>query len=205
MNEKAIHLPGLNGLRSVAALSVLVCHIFYTDIGERYLLQWPIAHYAVTMFYVISGFLITFLLLKEREKNQTIIVKKFYFRRILRIWPIYYMYMLIAAIVMFLYGKSDVFFTPTMFVFLFMAGNLHYFFVDPDLHLVGHLWSIGVEEQFYLFWPWMFMFLKSTKKLVIGVTVFIIYDYPQSILIERQDNLRLIFIENSLKTISLID
>ena len=54
MNEKAIHLPGLNGLRSVAALSVLVCHIFYTDIGERYLLQWPIAHYAVTMFYVIS-------------------------------------------------------------------------------------------------------------------------------------------------------
>lgn len=174
MNEKAIHLPGLNGLRSVAALSVLVCHIFYMDIGERYLLHWPIAHYAVTMFYVISGFLITFLLLKEREKNQTISIKKFYFRRILRIWPIYYVYMFIAAIVMFLYGKADVFFIPSTLCFLVMAGNFHYFFVDPDLHLVGHLWSIGVEEQFYLFWPWMFMFFKSTKKLITGVTAFII-------------------------------
>jgi|GEM_PF-3393542 peptidoglycan/LPS O-acetylase OafA/YrhL len=64
MKENTIYLHGLNGMRSIAALSVLVCHIFYTNIGEIYLIDWPIAHYAVTMFYVISGFLITFLLLR---------------------------------------------------------------------------------------------------------------------------------------------
>lgn len=174
MKENAIHLPGLNGMRSIAALSVLVCHIFYMNIGEVYLIDWPIAHYAVTMFYVISGFLITFLLLKEREKNQKISIKKFYIRRILRIWPIYFLYIIVSAFVMYLYGKSDDFLLPSMLCFLFMAGNFHYFFFLPDLNLVGHLWSIGVEEQFYLFWPWMLGLFNTAKNLLLSVIIFII-------------------------------
>ncbi len=103
----AIYFPGLNGLRALAALSVLWGHTFQDTFGiwrekSGNIIQTNthgLFADGVTLFFVISGFLITFLLLKELEKSGTINVPKFYMRRILRIWPIYYGYIIIAIIV----------------------------------------------------------------------------------------------------------
>lgn len=99
--SKSIHLPGLNGLRAVAALSVMWSHTFQDTFGDWGTVGFklPVVADGVTMFFVISGFLITYLLLNEQEKSQTVSIPKFYMRRILRIWPIYYAYMAIALIV----------------------------------------------------------------------------------------------------------
>ncbi|MGC3978989.1 MAG: acyltransferase [Paludibacteraceae bacterium] len=91
MKTTPVYLPGLNGLRAIAALSVVFAHISQkgiADFGLPFFIDLPMAGYGVTLFFVISGFLITFLLLKEQAKKQTIDIKKFYVRRILRIWPI---------------------------------------------------------------------------------------------------------------------
>jgi len=99
MKEYTLYLPGLNGLRAFAALSVVFAHISQKGIAEFGLLKilaYPIADFGVTLFFVISGFLITYLLLMELNKNKDIDIKKFYIRRILRIWPIYYLFIVIC-------------------------------------------------------------------------------------------------------------
>lgn len=93
--HKAIHLPGLNGLRAIAALSVVIAHSTQegiSDFGLPWLFNIPLAGYSVTLFFVISGFLITYLLVNEFDRTDTVNVGKFYVRRILRIWPIYYLF-----------------------------------------------------------------------------------------------------------------
>ncbi|MBP6663030.1 MAG: acyltransferase, partial [Paludibacter sp.] len=92
MNNNRIYLPGLNGLRALAAITVLISHIFQDTFGNWGLeyLNLPLFTDGVTLFFVISGFLITYLLLQELGKTKTIDIPKFYIRRILRIWPIYY-------------------------------------------------------------------------------------------------------------------
>lgn len=109
----SIHLTGLNGFRALATTGVMISHIVICAITEFGLnphilgtlenggakgLQ--LAAYGVTIFFVLSGFLITFLLLKEKEL-QPVNIKHFYVRRILRIWPLYYLYLVICLIVMF--------------------------------------------------------------------------------------------------------
>ncbi|MGC3976991.1 MAG: acyltransferase [Paludibacteraceae bacterium] len=171
-----IYIPGLNGLRSVAALSVLACHLLYMNIGERFIVDWSIAHYAVTMFFVISGFLITYLLLQEKTKKGNVDIPKFYFRRILRIWPIYFIYIIFSAITMAIDGQFKEFRTTSLFCFLFISGNFISFFSDKGPKLIEHFWSIGVEEQFYLFWPWSVKIGHNAKKISI-FTLFCIFIY----------------------------
>ena len=115
---------------------------------------------------MIKSFLITFLLLKEHAKKNTISIRKFYIRRILRIWPLYFLLVLIGTIILPLilsfidtqfelnYSFYDVFlyyvfFTPFMVNILFGGGLL-----EP-------LWSIGVEELFYIYWAPLFKKLKK--------------------------------------------
>ena len=88
MNETKIYLPGLNGLRAFAALSVVIAHLSLkgiADFGLPVVDDIPMAGFGVTLFFVISGFLITYLLLIELDKQSNIDIKKFYVRSILRI------------------------------------------------------------------------------------------------------------------------
>jgi len=173
--KDSIYLPGLNGIRAIAAMAVVITHINnrleYYGIPNAALLD--LATYGVTIFFTLSGFLITYLLLKEIEKTNTIDVKKFYMRRILRIWPLYYIYLII---VVFLNGISNIQW-PILFYFL-MIPNFKNSFVgiintvvgDKVMtFMVGHYWSLGVEEQFYAFWPWV---IKKSKNLFLILTVF---------------------------------
>ncbi|MEP6900468.1 MAG: acyltransferase [Actinomycetota bacterium] len=103
------------------------------------------------MFFVISGFLITSLLLKDSD------LKKFYFRRTLRIFPPYYVYLMIFLILALL-GWVD---TPYQDLLASFTYTENYFYTGHEWNLVLHAWSLAVEEQFYLILPFMMMWTKK--------------------------------------------
>lgn len=154
-------LPGLNGLRAIAALVVMYSHLcmeletfnlpllFGRD-GNGHPTGMQASRYAVYIFFVLSGFLITHLLLAEKSRGR-VDVPKFYLRRLLRIWPLYYFYL---ALVFVAYAFFTIEHPATLPYYLFFAANVP-FLLQSILPLVGHYWSLGVEEQFYLFWPWV--------------------------------------------------
>ncbi len=163
MNNKqnTIHLTGLNGLRAIAALSVVIGHTFQDTFGNWGIagLHLPIFRGGVTLFFVISGFLITYLLLQEKKKINDIKIGAFYMRRILRIWPIYYLYIFVCILVLAILGLSDTILTDKLWYYIFFAANIP-FLSSTGIAMLVHFWSIGVEEQFYLFWPWLAKFSK---------------------------------------------
>jgi len=174
MKENSIHLPGLNGLRAIAALSVVVAHISLkgiADFGLANLFDLQMSGYGVTLFFVISGFLITYLLLHELDNNGDVNIKKFYVRRILRIWPIYYLFLTICIGVFIVLGKTQEIILKEMWFYVFFAANVPFIFQQGIMILV-HYWSIGVEEQFYLFWPWV---VRISKNRLLEVTIIIFF------------------------------
>ncbi|MGB4414040.1 MAG: acyltransferase [Paludibacter sp.] len=168
-DQPRIYLPGLNGLRTLAAITVLISHIFQGTFGNWGLasIKLPLFTDGVTLFFVISGFLITYLLLQEHGKTQTVDIPKFYLRRILRIWPIYYLYILVVIAVLLYEGKEAEILNSTLFYYIFFAANIP-FISAAGIGLIVHYWSIGVEEQFYLFWPCL---LKLSKNKIVIVTI----------------------------------
>ncbi len=167
MNSK-IYLPGLNGLRSIAASAVVFGHVLerlYLFHQEKNTFLDSFAGYSVTIFFTLSGFLITYLLLHEKQKTNTIDVKNFYLRRILRIWPLYYFYLIVAFIIGgYLYNKD-------IFYYIFIIPNFEFarnaaFGLLITYPLLGHYWSLGVEEQFYAFWPIFIKKIRNVKKFI---------------------------------------
>ena len=127
-----------------------------------------IADNAVDMFFVLSGFLITFLLLKEKEKTSTINIRKFYMRRILRIWPLYYLVLILSLLMIYfdVIPMPDKLLTRAS-LYIFFLANIA-FLIKLNISVITPLWSVGTEEQFYAIWPWI---VKATKKYL---TVFFI-------------------------------
>lgn len=176
------YFPGLDGLRAVAAALVLVHHA--EDIRRKYHLphldDWSITNLgglAVSFFFVLSGFLITFLLLRESAANQAqlpnaplINLRRFYARRILRIWPLYFLTLLLGALLVpvlvtrWYYPLSLPFQLNAVWVYylLFLPFLVNYWYGH---HLLEPLWSIGVEEYFYLAWGPLFRFLRRFQQL----------------------------------------
>ncbi|HVX52220.1 MAG TPA: acyltransferase [Chitinophagaceae bacterium] len=148
-NRDVFYLKGLNGLRAIAAIAVVVTHILFATTGKLLFL----GGFSVTIFFTLSGFLITLLLMRESKGlNGRVEITQFYKRRILRIWPLYFLYMLTAIPVSQLIGKSVLLSQIPYYVFFvpnipFLAGGY--------IELMNHYWSLGVEEQFYIFWPWL--------------------------------------------------
>ncbi len=161
--EERLHFKGLNGLRAIAAIAVVISHIQLPYFQFNYL--WPkmIGSYGVTVFFTLSGFLITFLLLKEKEKT-TISVRKFYIRRILRIWPLYFAYLIVILIIIYLEAPEKL--PGTLPYYLFFAANVP-FILDTTLPHLSNYWSLGAEEQFYLFWPWVIKKFKNIFKVIL--------------------------------------
>lgn len=166
MKNETIYFPGLNGLRAIAALAVVISHI--TISLERFNLSiplgltkgWDLAGFGVTIFFALSGFLITYLLLTEKSKS-TVHIKYFYLRRILRIWPLYYLYIIL---VFFVIAVSHLSYPKTSIpYYIFFSANIP-FIISVPIPLLHHYWSLGVEEQFYLFWPWI---LKKTNQTLL--------------------------------------
>ena len=162
---KKIQFPGLNGVRFIAALLVIVDH---TELFKSYLgypTLWANSYsaylgaFGVSIFFVLSGFLITYLLLEEQQEAP-IRIRHFYYRRILRIWPLYY---LIVVLGFFVIPHLDFFQVPIyssdmgdslhrLLFFVGLAANVAFVYL-PTVPFANVLWSVAVEEQFYLFWP----------------------------------------------------
>jgi peptidoglycan/LPS O-acetylase OafA/YrhL len=165
-----VYLKGLNGIRALAALSVVASHVAssFGQFGLRRMYGLDLASYGVTMFFTLSGFLITYLLLIEKKKFGTINIKQFYIRRILRIWPLYYLYLIIAIIVLLIYEKEVL--TGQTAFYVFLLANVP-FIIARQIPVIGHYWSLGVEEQFYAFWPWV---VKKVNRIFVWLVWFVI-------------------------------
>ncbi len=184
-NYKSIaHFKGLNTLRFIAAFLVVLHHAesLRKDHGLKHHLKdfglFQNGAHAVSFFFVLSGFLITYLLLKERETKNDISIKQFYIKRVFRIWPLYFLMVVIGAIIQPYFidwfnidYKMPYTFGETWYYFIFFVpGMVNYFFGS---NLLEPLWSIGVEEVFYLIWAPLFKWLKKhVLKLLLGVITF---------------------------------
>ncbi len=164
--------PFLTQVRFFAAMVVLCHHIERYKECLKHDVNIFFEHWtgqaAVDLFFVISGFLITYLLLKEKEKRGEISIKKFYVRRILRIWPLYFLivfftFFILPNLLNLSVLNSDlIIFQATYLREHFWRVLLLYcFFLPvawPEVLGASQAWSIGVEEQFYLLWPWLVKF-----------------------------------------------
>jgi peptidoglycan/LPS O-acetylase OafA/YrhL len=146
-------IPSLDGLRALSIAVVLLGHLAGTAGSPPWINAavrnsfFDIAHFGVRVFFVISGFLITGLLVVEQERTGTISLKQFYFRRTLRIFPAYFALLGVLALLA-LVGALNL--TRGDFLHA-VTYTMNY---SPDRSWqVGHLWSLAVEEQFYLLWP----------------------------------------------------
>ena len=176
------HLCGLDALRGVAAILVVLWHVLYLKrrlglASHEWLENTPVINQgpmAVTFFFVLSGFLITLLLLREREATGNVCVRRFYLRRVLRIWPVYYTCL---ALGLFLPPMlKHAYFSPEPLDCRF-PNILWHALLFPNVArtenpICFQSWSIGVEEQFYLMWPWVFIcFCRSWRGLLAFVLV----------------------------------
>ena len=109
----------------------------------------------------------SYLLLEEKTVG-SINIKHFYMRRILRIWPLYFLVLFASIFTLYRFYPSTVF-NSLPYYFLLMANVP--FILNISLPLLGHYWSLGVEEQFYLFWPWLIKKTSNVFKVVLFFTV----------------------------------
>jgi len=175
-----IYFYNLTGLRAIGAIRVLIGHIEFLKVfwGVPALHWFPVGgKIGVTFFFALSGFLITSLLLQERETTHTVKLKKFYLRRILRILPLYYVVILLSLFVFshigFLYVPG---YTDKMFQELSWTNILIVFLLLPNVNsfsipYADQRWSIVVEEQFYFFQPLLIKFLKKRYLLLISFII----------------------------------
>jgi peptidoglycan/LPS O-acetylase OafA/YrhL len=164
------HLPELDSLRAFAVIMTLLAHYSPVEI--------PYMWYGVPIFFTISGFLITTILLRSLNNNigrsKIKIVKNFMVRRVLRLFPIYYLFVIIFWIAKnyfnLLLWKDE--FTP--YFFSYTPNFIIYKIGLENASCFAHFWSLGVEEQFYLFWPWVVLFssVAFRKPIFIGMIIF---------------------------------
>jgi peptidoglycan/LPS O-acetylase OafA/YrhL len=188
-NNKPVYFENLDGLRFFAFLAVFISHaslfIGYNNesafwlVIKRYILVN--GDIGVSFFFVLSGFLITYLLFKEKDNHGKISLKNFYARRILRIWPVYFITLIVGffllPIIVGLFttnGSSILFTAPSLSIlpyYLFFLANFNLAFFGGGSVATDVLWSISVEEQFYLIWPWVIAFLprKHLLKFLGGI------------------------------------
>jgi peptidoglycan/LPS O-acetylase OafA/YrhL len=188
------HLKGLNGIRFLLALIVLIGHSYgiLQGFGILNYGTQPIFHkgtLAVEYFFILSGFLLTYLAQAELQKTGTLHIRHFFLRRILRILPLYYAvvvanYLLFGAVIPLITGKYHLAYSVSegLFYHLCLLPNFIIAKYPTSFGSLYALWSIGVEEQFYLFFPFLMPFLLRQKNalfLVISLTIgyFLAYFY----------------------------
>ena len=148
MSAKSLrYIPSLDGLRGLGSFLVIATHYGYSQDG------WI----GLEFFFVLSGFLITAILLTETNRPLGEYLGRFYWRRLLRTFPPYFGYLLICGIVYVCVrqprGFLDV--LPSLATYWFNFYTLFHFYADKPSFMFAHLWSMSVEEQFYLVWPFL--------------------------------------------------
>lgn len=179
--ERAFYVPALDGLRVVAFLMVFFHHRVPSEIpvqgwvtvevSQWYNGIWRVLAHGVPLFFVLSAYLITTLLLLEKERTGTIRVGEFYIRRILRIWPLYFTILTLATLLN-RFVRGPHFGAGDLIKFATLTGNFGAAAGEVYPLSVVILWSVCVEEQFYLTWPWVVKLL--TRRALIGCAMALI-------------------------------
>ncbi len=159
---KSGRIPSLDGLRAVAIVLMMTAHIWQTKHFPSRLANaaWGVhGEVGVEIFFVISGFLITMLILREIEKRGRVDVKGFYVRRGLRILPAYFAYLGVVALLQ--YFRLTWIRPKDWIAAVTYTTN---FVVEPRWE-IGHLWSLSVEEHFYLMWPLVMLAGRSAARI----------------------------------------
>jgi peptidoglycan/LPS O-acetylase OafA/YrhL len=164
-------IPSLDGLRAVAIAFVLMAHashsIPHAAWSDRIVFVLANGGLGVSIFFTISGYLITSLLLAEMQRTGTISLRAFFARRAFRILPAYFAYLACAGA---MWAAGIVHLTAQGFAAasVFASDYLH---LGPSEWLLGHTWSLSVEEQFYLFWPASLVVLGRRRAIVLALVL----------------------------------
>lgn len=158
------HIPALDGLRAIAVFLVIFYHFGF---------EWIPGAHGVMIFFVLSGFLITWLLLKENEKHGRISISGFYTRRVLRIFPAFYCYWILLVALLLVTGRK-ILWPQAISSLLYVSNYYNAINGDPNTGF-SHTWSLAIEEQFYLLWPVLFVLLRrNLKRMTLFLTCLIL-------------------------------
>ena len=155
------YIPSLDGIRAIAFLIVFLSHLSHAGLPKII----P-GGFGVTVFFFLSGYLITTMLRREHDRANKIDFKKFYMRRVLRIWPPFYLVLFLALVVSFVVGSFYKFDVPYLIAFSgqfshvsnyynIQAGGSHFMALGTEVY-----WSLAVEEHFYLLFPFLYVLLR---------------------------------------------
>ena len=164
------YYPALDGLRGIAIILVLICHnlgfLPYARLGEK----------GVDLFFVLSGFLITEILLNTRGRKY--FLGDFFLKRIFRIFPLYYLSIVLFFIAAPHFQSMAVqfsYYRENQSMLWFHLQNWMYILnqTPENKFLFNHFWSLSVEEQYYLFWPLCLLLIRNTKtlKMILGLAL----------------------------------
>src|ERR1035437_8771216 len=178
-----IYFKNLDILRFIAAYMIVVLHCF--ALWESHYHQMPYKNlfspenqvsigrimknlsFGVDIFFIISGFLLTYLLLSEKDKTGGVDVMKFYFRRAFRIWPLYFLLVLVGPLLTYFFNEQS----PNYGLQFIFAGNFDMIAQGSKSPATDHLWSICIEEHFYLICPLLIAFIpvKRLPSVLLGI------------------------------------
>jgi peptidoglycan/LPS O-acetylase OafA/YrhL len=181
--QRRFYQPELDGLRFYAFLGVFICHTLPFDgaFYRRFHLPIPWLWGAIAksgaagvdLFFALSAFLITSILLREREETGGISLRRFYLRRVLRIWPLYFLLIALGVVLAHTMAKQSL---PWYYVagYLLFVGNwVHAVFGRPE-SICSPLWTVSIEEQFYLIWPLLMKTLRRRGMIVAAIVTFLL-------------------------------
>ena len=172
MNKKSSqkHIPALDGIRGLAILAVIMYHNF--GLGDQYYIGWL----GVDLFFVLSGYLITNSLINTLPTKNYL--RNFYIKRVLRIFPIYYLVLFIFLIffplISFLNDEFGYYIKHQLWFWFYLQNWLLIFNFPKGDGYFNHFWSLAVEEQFYVIWPFIILWLKKEKRLLIFLILVLI-------------------------------
>lgn len=182
--SQRIYFQNLDILRFIAAYMIVLLHCFFgwkTKFGnpdfitstfsgsalDKLEINFHNFSFGVDIFFIISGFLITYLLLSENEKTGKVDILKFYIRRALRIWPLYFLMILTGPLLSYFFFEQS----PGYLYQFFFLGNFDIISQGMKSVATSHLWSICIEEHFYLFCPLLVAFIpiKRLPQVLLGI------------------------------------
>lgn len=172
LDNKLKYIIQIDGLRCFAVLGVLISHYIISNLNQSILNKIPFGT-GVNLFFVISGYLISFILFNKKVEieNKTTSfnneIKNFFIKRILRIFPLYYL--VIGFLVIFNYEEVK----DYLIYLITYSTNIYMTFHNTYLGSRTHLWSLSVEEQFYLIWPFI-LFFVSRKYILKIIFLFVL-------------------------------
>lgn len=158
------HVSALDGVRGIAILSVILFHYTVLSCG------WV----GVQLFFVLSGYLITAILVADSDLPLKLYLQRFYWRRTLRIFPLYFGYLAVLAAAFLATGKPAVFGRCWQYLFTYTLNFQRLAPKFPNNVFFGHFWSLALEEQFYVVWPLLIFLLPPRGRRILVVSLLVL-------------------------------